>query len=292
MDNFLQAWQTFPLRLDPVFLRIGGLQLRYYGVMFLSAVLMAYFLSLLRVRRGETVYSIRQVDDYYTWVIFGVVAGGRLGYVLFYNAAYYLHNPLEIFLPFDMQNGFRFTGISGMSFHGGFLGVILVTYFFCRKQKISTREFLDFLIPAVPGGYIFGRLGNFLNGELFGRPTAMPWGMYFPADESGLLRHPSQLYEAFFEGLVLFVLLWSLRRKPPFAGFLFALYVFGYGFVRFFIEYTREPDAQLGLVFGPFTMGQGLCFLMAVSGLGLMALWRRTVRKKNNGRQDRRGKNN
>ncbi len=165
----------------------------------------------------------------------GVIIGGRFGYALFYNFGYYFQHPLEIILPFDFSHGIRFVGLSGMSYHGGLIGVVLASILFCRKYKIKFWHFGDMLCPAVPLGYTFGRIGNFINGELYGRVTDVPWGMYFPLDPSQSLRHPSQLYEALFEGIVLFILLWLIRKKKMFDGFLIGIYICGYGFVRFFI---------------------------------------------------------
>jgi phosphatidylglycerol:prolipoprotein diacylglycerol transferase len=159
-----------------------------------------------------------------------------------------------------------------MSYHGGAIGVLVVSLIFCRRYSIDFWNLADLFCPAVPLGYTFGRIGNFINGELFGRATDVPWGMFFPLDSSLQLRHPSQLYEAFFEGIVLFVLLWSIRKKSPFDGFLFSLYIIGYGVVRFFIEFFREPDGQLGFVLGGLTMGQLLCVLMILAGLGIFML--------------------
>jgi phosphatidylglycerol:prolipoprotein diacylglycerol transferase len=153
-----------------------------------------------------------------------------------------------------------------MSYHGGLIAVLLATILFCYKNKINFWHFTDLLVPAIPLGYTFGRLGNFTNGELYGRVTTMPWGMYFPLDPTYQLRHPSQLYEAFFEGVFLFVILWFLRKRSPFNGFLISLYLIGYGTVRFFIEFVRQPDTQLGFILGPFTMGQLLSFSMILGG--------------------------
>ncbi len=195
--------------------------------------------------------------------------GGRLGYVIFYNLKYYIAHPIEIILPFSLTNGFHFTGIAGMSYHGGLIGVLLATIIFCYRNKINLWRFADLLVPAVPLGYTFGRLGNFINGELYGRVTTMPWGMYFPLDSTRQLRHPSQLYEAFFEGLFLFFVLWSMRKKKLFEGFLLSLYLIGYGLVRFLIEFVREPDPQLGVIVGSLTMGQILCLSMILGGIGI-----------------------
>jgi phosphatidylglycerol:prolipoprotein diacylglycerol transferase len=195
--------------------------------------------------------------------------GARLGYVFFYNFSYYMSNPLEILLPFSFSGGLHFTGLAGMSYHGGLLGVITATALFCRKYKIKFWQYVDFLIPSIPLGYTFGRIGNFINGELFGRVTEMPWGMYFPQDRTNQLRHPSQLYEAFFEGIFLFLILWTIRKKKLFNGFFLSLYIIGYGTVRFFIEIVREPDEHIGYFYNTLTLGQILCIFMILSGLGI-----------------------
>ncbi len=154
-----------------------------------------------------------------------------------------------------------------MSYHGALIAIIIASVFFCRKHKLNFWLLSDLLSPAVPLGYTFGRLGNFINGELYGRVTSVAWGMYFPLDPTHQLRHPSQLYEALFEGVFLFIILWSLRKKVWASGRLFSLYLFGYGGIRFCLEFFRQPDPQLGFVFGPFTMGQILCFAMILSGV-------------------------
>jgi phosphatidylglycerol:prolipoprotein diacylglycerol transferase len=209
----------------------------------------------------------------------GVIIGGRFGYALFYNFGYYFQHPLEIILPFDFSHGFKFVGISGMSYHGGLIGVVIVFILFCRKHKINFWHFGDLFCPAIPLGYTFGRIGNFINGELFGRVTTVPWGMYFPLDSTHSLRHPSQLYEALFEGIVLFILLWLIRKKKMFDGFLVGIYIFSYGFVRFFIEFFREPDYQLGFVLGFMSMGQVLCLLMMAAGMTIL-IWRKNAQIK------------
>jgi len=202
-------------------------------------------------------------------MILGLVIGARLGYVLFYNLSYYLEHPLEIILPFSFSNGVTFTGISGMSYHGGLIGVILSAWLYIRQAKLDWWSLVDLYIPAIPLGYTFGRLGNFINGELFGRATTSSIGMYFPLAKAGELRHPSQLYEAFFEGLFLFAILWSIRKIELPKGAMLALYLIGYGTVRFFIEYFRQPDAHLGFVLLSFSMGQILCALMIAAGIVL-----------------------
>ncbi len=266
----MSGWQYLPFQINPNLLEIGSFQLRWYSLMYIVAFGLVYFLVQYRIRKERYDITAGTIEDYFVWAILGVLLGGRLGYVLFYNFGYYMAHPLEIFLPFQFAGGFRFTGISGMSYHGGLLGFLMATVLFCRKAKIPFWRFADLLIPAIPLGYTFGRIGNFINGELYGRATDVPWGMFFPADSAGLLRHPSQLYEAFFEGIVLFALLWVLRKKSPFDGFMAGLYLIGYGVVRFLIEFLREPDMHLGFVLGPFSMGQLLCLVMILSG---MAVW-------------------
>ncbi|MGD8351628.1 MAG: prolipoprotein diacylglyceryl transferase [Nitrospirota bacterium] len=274
-EGFTYWWQHLPERIDPYLLELGSFRISYYGLMYVVAFAVVYLLCLYRIRRGETEYTAGDVENYLVWAALGLIAGARLGYVLFYNFGYYLRRPLEIFLPFSFEGGFHFTGISGMSYHGGAIGVALASVLFCRKYRVGFRDFGDFLIPSVPLAYTFGRLGNFINGELFGRPTDLPWGMYFPRDPQGLLRHPSQLYEAFFEGIFLFAVLWPLRNRRPFRGFHLSLYLVGYGTVRFFIEFVRQPDVQLGAVLGPFTMGQVLCAAMVALGGAVFALGKR-----------------
>ncbi len=235
---------------------------------------MVYLLFAYRIKRREISLDTDTFLFYPAWAMIGVIVGGRIGYALFYNFSYYSSHPLEIILPFDFSNGFRFVGLSGMSYHGGLIGLVLVTIYFCHRYKINFWQFGDWLCTAAPLGYMFGRLGNFINGELWGRVTTAAWGMYFPLDKTQSLRHPSQLYEALFEGLFLFCVLWLTRKRNPFDGFMIGLYIFGYGLVRFIIEYFREPDAQLGFVLGFNTMGQILCTLMMLTGI-VIIFWRR-----------------
>jgi phosphatidylglycerol:prolipoprotein diacylglycerol transferase len=234
--------------------------------MYLVAFGLVYLLIAYRIKNERFPFNLEIIQDYSVWAILGVILGGRLGYVFFYHFGYYTAHPLEIFLPFQFTPTFHFTGIAGMSYHGGLIGFVLGTILFCRKRNIPLWSFMDLIVPAIPLGYTFGRLGNFINGELYGRITNVSWGMYFPSDPEGLLRHPSQLYEAFFEGIFLFVLLWMLRKKKWFKGYLSSLYLIGYGAVRFVIEFFREPDDHLGLILGNFTMGQILCLVMIIGG--------------------------
>jgi phosphatidylglycerol:prolipoprotein diacylglycerol transferase len=261
-----------PGRIDPYILEVGSFRVGYYGLMYLVGFATFYFLALYRSRADGYGYGREFIQNYIFWMVLGLIIGARLGYVVFYSPGYYLSNPLEIFLPFEFRGGFRYTGIAGMSYHGGALGVLVASVLFLRKNREGAWRFADFVAPTVPLGYTFGRLGNFINGELYGRATDVAWGMYFPQDPEQKLRHPSQLYEAFSEGVLLFIVLWFLRRRSPFEGFLIAVYLIGYGTVRFLIEFVREPDAQLGLVLGPLSMGQVLCSVMIAIGVAIIAV--------------------
>ncbi len=277
--QYMNYWQHLPENITPNIFEIGSFQLRYYSLMYLAAIVTVYCLVLYRIKRDRYAYTKETILDYFQWAILGVILGGRLGYVLFYNLGYFIFHPLEIFLPFDFTNGVRYVGILGLSYHGGVIGLFLATKIYCSKKKINFWNFTDLLIPTIPLGYTLGRIGNFLNGELYGRITDVPWGMYFPTDSLSQLRHPSQLYEAFFEGIILFVILWNIRKKKYPDGFLFFLYFIGYGCVRFFIEYVRQPDEHMGFVFGNFSMGQILCFVMIL--IGITGLYNRMRNIKN-----------
>lgn len=280
MNDFLAWWQHLPSQMNPVLVMIGPITIRWYGTMYIIAFTIVYLLSRYRIDSEKLKFEKTFPGDALTWAMAGVLLGGRIGYILFYGFHDFLADPIHSLLPFGSGNGScSFSGISGMSFHGGLIGVAIALLIFNRKSRQGFFETVDLFIPAIPLGYTFGRLGNFINGELYGRVTTSPIGMYFPMAPTVELRHPSQLYEAFFEGLVLFVLLWSIRKKAPWTGFLTGLYVFGYGFVRFFIEFFREPDAQLGFVFLNFSMGQVLCFLMMAVGLGIIFATRTSARR-------------
>jgi phosphatidylglycerol:prolipoprotein diacylglycerol transferase len=253
---------------DPVMISIGPLSLRWYGMMYVFGVVSGWLLGRYRAAKATSSWNPTDVDDFITWAIVGVVVGGRLGYVLFYNASYYLSHPLKIFAVWE----------GGMSFHGGALGVILVCVFFARAKGFGLFEVGDFICPLVPPGLFFGRIGNFINAELWGRPTDLPWGMPFPG-ASSVPRHPSQLYEAGLEGLVLFSLLWWYSARPRPAGAVAGLFLLGYGCFRFLVEFAREPDAQLGFVaLDWMSMGQILCLPMILLGGWLM--WRGYARER------------
>jgi len=280
LSNFIDWWQHLPEKMNPVVFSIGNFSIQYYGLMYLVAFAIAYILALRRIR-AEDEFDMRkeELQGLITAIILGVLIGGRLGYVLFYNLAYYIRHPLTIILPFSFANGFQFTGIAGMSYHGGLIGAILGVFIFARRRRYDFFILTDLMIPCVPLGYTFGRLGNFINGELYGRVTSANIGMYFPDSLDGLLRHPSQLYEAFFEGTFLFCVLWLIKGKVRTRGALLAYYLMGYGVVRFVIEFVREPDAHLGFILLGLSMGQVLCMLMILAGFILLILLRRRIRK-------------
>lgn len=281
MSTFWNWWQHLPAHLDPVLFQIGSFRVQYYGLMYIVAFGLTYYLVSWRVRHEQRFgFSIEQIQNSLTAMIVGVILGGRLGYVLFYNFSYYISHPLEIFLPFRFADGLTFTGISGMSFHGGLVGVVLGAWWYCRKSGLDFRDLADLYAPAVPLGYTFGRIGNFINGELFGRTTTVPWGMFFPQAPDPFLRHPSQLYEAFCEGVLLFAILWYLRKRISLRGGMLPLYLAGYGGIRFGLEFFRQPDAHLGAVFLGFSMGQVLCFAMLLAGLAVWCVLRQRASAK------------
>lgn len=280
MSTFWQWWQHIPEHLDPVIISIGSFKLQYYGLMYVVAFTLTYVLVAYRLKHEHRFQvTNEQVQSLMTYMMLGVIVGGRLGYVLFYNAEYFLRHPLEIILPFDFSDGIRFTGITGMSFHGGLICIILFAWLYCRKNGLSLLVMADLFIPAIPLGYTFGRLGNFINGELYGRTTTAPIGMIFPLAPGNSLRHPSQLYEAFFEGIFLFAVLWTLRRRIRMSGAMLGLFLIGYGMVRFFIEYFRQPDAHLGFVLSSFSMGQVLCLSMIAAGTSLLIFLKHRSRR-------------
>jgi phosphatidylglycerol:prolipoprotein diacylglycerol transferase len=257
-------WNHIPEHINPTIVEIGPIQIRHYGLMYIVAFAITYFLVLYRLRNGEYEYSKTTIQKFFVWAVLGVLAGGKLGFVLFYDLTYSIAHPLSIFNPF------------GMSYHGGLVGVILTSLLFCCKNRFNFWHFADLISPVIPLGYTFGRIGNFLNGELYGRVTSVPWGMYFPLDPTGQLRHPSQLYEAFFEGIFLFIILWSIRKKQYFNGFHLCLYMIGYGMVRFCIEFVREPNPGLDSICYFFTMGQVLCIIMVLGGVFVMLMKKRS----------------
>lgn len=258
----LSWFRTIPYPdIDPVFLRLGPLQFRWYGLMYLIGLTLAYFIILARARAQKLPMDKDQVYDMIVYAAVGVFAGGRLGYVLFYNLSYYLENPLKIFAVWE----------GGMSFHGGLIGTIIALVLFARRQGITILTIADLAAGVTPVGLGLGRIGNFINGELYGRPTDVDWCMVFPAGGPAC-RHPSQLYESLLEGLLLFTVLWLLTRRLPPPGTIFGAFLVGYGLCRIVVEFFREPDAQIGFLFGSISMGQLLSLPMIVAGTVILAV--------------------
>lgn len=249
---------------DPVAVHLGPIAIRWYGLMYLVGFGIAFWLGRLRIARakaGRVTYAI--LDDLLFFVVLGVVFGGRLGYVLFYKPGYYFSDPLEILAVWH----------GGMSFHGGFLGVLLAVWYAARKHGLRWLELTDFVAPLIPLALAAGRMGNFINGELYGRVTDVPWGMLFHSPGAGALpRHPSQLYEFMLEGVLLFVILWVYSAKPRPVGAVSGAFLLGYGAFRFIAEFFREPDDFLGLLALGLSMGQWLSLPMIVLGLGML-IW-------------------
>ena len=250
---------------DPVILSIGPLAVRWYGLMYLVGFGAGWWLGQRRIVRGLAPVTRAQFDDLLFGIVVGIILGGRLGYVLFYKPAYYLSHPLEILAIWQ----------GGMSFHGGFLGVLLAVAFFARRARVNWWDVMDFVAPLVPIGIAAGRLGNFINGELWGRATDLPWGMVFRG-AGPEPRHPSQLYEMALEGIALFALLWWFSSRPRPRMQVSALFLIGYGSFRFLCEFAREPDAFLGFLALGMSMGQWLSAPMILAGL---VLWKRSLRR-------------
>ncbi|HUJ88005.1 MAG TPA: prolipoprotein diacylglyceryl transferase [Burkholderiales bacterium] len=246
---------------DPVAISIGPLAVRWYGLMYLAGFAAGWWLGVSRIRAGLAPVTREQLDDLVFYAVLGVILGGRLGYVLFYKPEYYFAHPLEIL---EVWHG-------GMSFHGGFLGVLAAMGFAARKLHVDWWALMDFVAPLCPIGLAAGRLGNFINGELWGRVTTLPWGMVFPG-AGPLPRHPSELYEFALEGVVLFAILWWFSSRPRPRGQVSALFLIGYGCFRFICEFAREPDNFLGYLALHLTMGQWLSLPMILAGVGLF-LW-------------------
>jgi len=257
----------FP-NIDPIALKIGPLKVHWYGLMYLIGFIAAWFLGKSRAKKSWTpINTEEQMSDLIFYCALGVILGGRLGYVLFYNFDFFLAQPLWLFKVWE----------GGMSFHGGLIGVILAMIYFSRKVGCTFFELADFVAPLIPIGLGAGRIGNFINGELWGRVTDVPWAMVFPRAGDGLPRHPSQLYEFALEGVVLFILLWWFSSKPRPRMAVSSLFLTAYGSFRFFDEFFRQPDQQLGfLQWGWLTMGQLLSFPMIIAGIaGLIWVYRR-----------------
>jgi len=263
--------------IDPVLIRLGPIALRWYGLMYVLGLTAAFFMIKARAAARNVALAIEDLHDLILYAALGVIIGGRLGYVFFYNLPYYLQHPAKLLAVWE----------GGMSFHGGLLGVIVAVGAFCWRKRYSFYSIADLATPTVPIGLGLGRIGNFINGELYGRVTDVPWCMVFNRTGGGpFCRHPSQLYEALLEGLLLFGVLWVLGRRPRPPGTLFWALIAGYGACRSFVELYREPDAHLGLLAGVLSMGQVLSLPMLV--VGLIMLW--SVQRKQSVQSSRRNK--
>jgi len=259
----MEYWNHIYEHFNPIAFGFLGLKVHWYGIMYVLALLTALMIAKRIVKKDHYPISDKMLDNYFLWAEIGVILGARIGYFLFYDPHldYYLLHPWQMFNPF--MDG-TFVGIRGMSYHGAIIGFLIATFLFSYRHKINSWLLLDLVALSVPLGYIFGRIGNFLNQELIGRVTDVPWGIYI----DGVLRHPSQLYEAFLEGFVIFVLLYLYRKKKKFDGELIALYAVFYGIARFVAEFFREPDFQLGFICcGWVTMGQILSSFMFLAGI-------------------------
>lgn len=246
---------------DPVIFSIGPIKIFWYGFMYLLGFMSGFLLGQKRAATPDSPLTKEQVADLGFWIMLGVVCGGRIGYMLIYNFDNWVQDPLSLF---ETWHG-------GMSFHGGAIGVALVLILYSWKHQKSLLSIGDFVAPLVPLGIAFGRIGNFLNGELWGRPTDVAWGMIFPHVDN-LARHPSQLYESLCEGLLLFIITWVYSSKPRPAGSVSGVFLLSYGSIRFGLEFFREPDRNLGMIaFDWMTMGQILCLPMII--LGSFLIW-------------------
>ncbi len=306
----MMLYINFPAWLKPVI--IPGLPLHWYGLMYLVAFGITYFLFKYQVKHQRLGIEDDEITNFFFWTILGLIIGARIFSSLVYDTSgLYRHKPWLIFWPFD--ENMKLVGLQGMSYHGGLIGAVTGAALYAIKNKLNFLRFVDLTIAGIPLGYTFGRLGNFINGELWGRVTTAPWGVVFPyaprfstsyewvrkiADTVGisyvkgeavnLPRHPSQLYEAFFEGIFLWAVIWFFfRKRKKFNGYLLSVYLMGYGVIRFFIEYFREPDLDIGfpihfgkeiypsaLFLSPFnfTTGQILCVIMVLSGVVLYSV--------------------
>jgi len=261
----LEYWNHIYENFNPVAFDFGIISIHWYGIMYISALLTALWFAKWIIKKDTININIEVIDNYFIWIEIGIILGARVWYILFYdsNTLYYLSAPWQIFNPF--YNG-EFVGIRGMSYHGAVVGAIISSYLFSRKNPKVLFKIIDVVALSIPVGYIFGRIGNFLNQELVGRVTDVPWGIYV----GDTLRHPSQLYEAFLEGFVVAIILYTYRKRKSFDGALMGLYGILYSITRFISEFWREPDIQLGFLYDNWlTMGQLQSFVMLIISIGI-----------------------
>lgn len=256
-------------KINPLMLKIGPLKIHWYGVMYLIGFIAAWLLATYRAKKSNGLWNSEQISDLIFYGIIGVLVGGRLGYVLFYNFSLYMAHPLQIFAVWD----------GGMSFHGGLAGVIIAFFIFGKKNSKNLFQVGDFIAPMVPIGLGAGRIGNFINGELWGKVSSLPWAMIFPDDPTHLPRHPTELYEFLLEGVLLFIILWIYSLKPRPRMAISGYFLLLYGIFRFLVEFLRLPDPQLGYIaWGWLTMGQILSIPMI--GFGIFFLCRAYTKHK------------
>lgn len=263
-------WQHLPGQIDPIVFTVGFLSLRWYALMWLAGLALAWFMA--RRLASSLLLPAESWFDLFFSLFLGAWLGGRIGFALWYRPDWFLAHPMSIILPFASDGSW--TGISGMSFHGGLLGVVAALYWFSRRHRLNFLLLADIVALVAPLALFSGRIGNFLNLELYGRVTSVPWGMYFPGVIPSTLRHPSTLYEALLEGVLLFAVLFIVRSRIHLAGGLSALFLVIYGILRFLVEYVREPDRGVVLLYGVLTRGQALSLVMIASG-ALLFLWLR-----------------
>ena len=274
-------WQHLPEHIDPIVFSLGVVSVRWYAVCFVVGIGVVWIRLTAERKKNSWKVGEREMENLFFRVLIGAFLGARLGYVFWYAPAYFLEYPSQILLPFDPVTGY-FTGIAGLSFHGALIGTAIAIFRWTRIRKEPFLAWMDRFARVTPIGILFGRLGNFLNGELWGRSTDVAWGMFFP--QAGLMvqRHPSQLYEMFGEGVLLYLVLFWVGRKKRRPGILTACFLVGYGAIRFVLEYWREPDVQVGLIAGTLSMGQvfSLC-LIVFGGIWFRHMvFRENVRKK------------
>lgn len=255
----LDFWQHFYENTNRVAFSLGMFKVHYYALCYIAALLLALYIGQKNAHKFG--FSKKEIENYFIWIEIGVILGARIGYILVYSddTMYYLSHPWQMFNPFHYG---EFIGIAGMSYHGALIGALVSTYLYAKKYQKNMFKILDLVALSVPLGYIFGRIGNFLNHELFGRITDVSWGVYVGNE----LRHPSQLYEAFAEGLLVFFVVRYFAKNIKFNGQLICIYAMAYGFARFVCEFFREPDFNLGFIALDLSMGQILCFIMFFAG--------------------------
>jgi len=258
------TWQNIYSYFEPVAFNLGFISVHWYGIMYATALLISIYMGHYFIKKDNSSISAKVLDNYIWWAEIGVILGARLGYILFYDTdtLWYIIHPWEIFNP--MRDGV-FVGISGMSYHGALAGLIIATILFCKKYKLNFWIITDIVSLSVPLGYTFGRIANFLNQELVGRETTMIWGIYV----DGILRHPSALYEALLEGILIFLILFVYRHKIKFHGEIALLYVILYSIARIFAENFRQPDVQLGFLLNTSWMTMGILISLSFISLAL-----------------------